>query len=202
MPIFLSNFKLAQIDSRSVPSCLIGLLTYLVGLVQCDEAHPICRNCQKSKRECLGYDPIFKSQPGPPAIQPAPSSAPAMQATSATSSPYPPPPQGYVPASSQAYAPILSTGPSSPASSSEPFDYAAAIDPALDGSGDTQAQLPHTSYDSTAELKERSENANSYSPDLQNHNGEVYHCRPTLGGAPVWPMRGSHTVLTALCSET
>lgn len=25
---------------------------------QCDEAQPACRNCAKSKRECLGYDPI------------------------------------------------------------------------------------------------------------------------------------------------
>ncbi|GJC80559.1 hypothetical protein ColLi_03397 [Colletotrichum liriopes] len=38
----------------------------------CDEAHPTCNNCKKSKRECLGYDPIFKQQPGPSAIQPAP----------------------------------------------------------------------------------------------------------------------------------
>jgi hypothetical protein len=43
-------------------------------------APPTCNNCKKSKRECLGYDPIFKSQPtaqaNPPApvrIQPAPS---------------------------------------------------------------------------------------------------------------------------------
>ncbi|KAI1133165.1 hypothetical protein F5Y10DRAFT_274386 [Nemania abortiva] len=28
----------------------------------CDELHPTCKNCQKSKRECLGYDPIFKNQ--------------------------------------------------------------------------------------------------------------------------------------------
>ncbi|EEP80482.1 predicted protein [Uncinocarpus reesii 1704] len=35
--------------------------------------HPVCRNCEKSKRECLGYDPVFRSQPGPSVIQPAPS---------------------------------------------------------------------------------------------------------------------------------
>ncbi|KAJ8127462.1 hypothetical protein O1611_g6175 [Lasiodiplodia mahajangana] len=29
---------------------------------KCDELHPTCKNCQKSKRECLGYDPIFKNQ--------------------------------------------------------------------------------------------------------------------------------------------
>lgn len=42
-------------------------------LSQCDEGVPTCRNCQKSKRECLGYDPIFKQQPSPANIQPAPS---------------------------------------------------------------------------------------------------------------------------------
>ena len=31
------------------------------GITQCDEAHPSCRNCSKSRRECLGYDPIFKT---------------------------------------------------------------------------------------------------------------------------------------------
>lgn len=39
--------------------------------MQCDEGQPTCRNCQKSKRECLGYDPIFKPQSGPSSIQPA-----------------------------------------------------------------------------------------------------------------------------------
>jgi hypothetical protein len=71
----------------------------------------MCRNCQKSKRECLGYDPIFKQQSGPAQIQPAPNSAPAPHATSApapapSSSNYSqsPVPQGYAPASSAGYA--------------------------------------------------------------------------------------------------
>jgi white-opaque regulator 2 len=29
---------------------------------QCDELHPVCRNCQKSKRNCAGYDPGVKAQ--------------------------------------------------------------------------------------------------------------------------------------------
>lgn len=33
--------------------------------IQCDETHPTCNNCKKSKRECLGYDPIFKQQQSP-----------------------------------------------------------------------------------------------------------------------------------------
>jgi hypothetical protein len=28
---------------------------------QCDELHPVCRNCQKSKRSCAGYDPGVKA---------------------------------------------------------------------------------------------------------------------------------------------
>ncbi|ATY60705.1 C6 finger domain [Cordyceps militaris] len=45
------------------------------GSKKCDEAHPTCNNCKKSKRECLGYDPIFRQQPAaqPGSIQPAPS---------------------------------------------------------------------------------------------------------------------------------
>lgn len=41
--------------------------------IQCDETHPTCNNCKKSKRDCLGYDPIFKQQ-GQTAsnLQPAP----------------------------------------------------------------------------------------------------------------------------------
>ncbi|RDL42292.1 uncharacterized protein BP5553_02271 [Venustampulla echinocandica] len=103
----------------------------------CDEAHPACRNCQKSKRECLGYDPIFKQQPGPTAIQPAPSSAPAQGGSTATANPYGHQPQmmpaGYgVPVSSMNYEPSLSAGVSSPGSASQQFDYSSAIDPALE----------------------------------------------------------------------
>ncbi|KKP01884.1 hypothetical protein THAR02_06003 [Trichoderma harzianum] len=36
------------------------------GPKKCDETHPTCNNCRKSKRECLGYDPIFRQQPGTP----------------------------------------------------------------------------------------------------------------------------------------
>jgi hypothetical protein len=44
---------------------------------QCDEAQPNCRNCAKSKRDCLGYDTFHsKAQPGHPNIKPAPSTSP------------------------------------------------------------------------------------------------------------------------------
>lgn len=100
----------------------------------------MCRNCQKSKRECLGYDPIFKSQSGPPQIQPAPNSAPQPHAPNAPSQPAPstqssysqsPVPQGYAPASAApaGYAPAAST------TGAHPPDNFNAIDPALAQSG-------------------------------------------------------------------
>lgn len=113
-----------------------GCLTCRKRRIKCDEAHPACRNCQKSKRDCLGYDPIFKAQPGPTAIQPAPSASPSMSGTSATAPSYPPP-HGYMPAGSQSYPPPPSAGANSPHSSTEPYnnDYSAAIDPALEAGG-------------------------------------------------------------------
>ncbi|KAL8681156.1 MAG: hypothetical protein Q9186_002688 [Xanthomendoza sp. 1 TL-2023] len=110
-----------------------GCLTCRKRRIKCDEAHPACRNCQKSKRDCLGYDPIFKAQPGPPPIQPAPSAGASMPSTNSSAPPYPPPPQGYISASSQSYTPPnLGTSRSSPNTTSEnQFDYHATIDPAL-----------------------------------------------------------------------
>lgn len=99
----------------------------------------------------MGYDPIFKSQPGPAAIQPAPSAAPSMPSSAATSSPYPPPPLGYIPAvSQQPYAPSLGAGIVSPDSSVEPYDYSAAIDPALQGAP-MPVHHPGLSYDGCAD---------------------------------------------------
>ncbi|KAI2626263.1 hypothetical protein GGS21DRAFT_530787 [Xylaria nigripes] len=46
-----------------------GCLTCRKRRIKCDELHPTCKNCQKSKRECLGYDPIFKNQQQQPQQQ-------------------------------------------------------------------------------------------------------------------------------------
>ncbi|KFA80250.1 hypothetical protein S40288_04535 [Stachybotrys chartarum IBT 40288] len=47
-------------------------LSTLASSPLCDETHPTCNNCKKSKRDCLGYDPIFRpqigSQPSPGAV--------------------------------------------------------------------------------------------------------------------------------------
>lgn len=112
-----------------------GCLTCRKRRIKCDEAHPICRNCQKSKRECLGYDPIFKQQAGPAQIQPAPNSTPVPHSSTPASAPaqsasstysQSPVPQGYAPASSAGYAPASATT----GSSHQPEGFN-AIDPAL-----------------------------------------------------------------------
>ncbi|KAK7206318.1 hypothetical protein BZA70DRAFT_276309 [Myxozyma melibiosi] len=41
-----------------------GCLTCRKRRIKCDERHPMCFNCAKSKRVCLGYDPVFKAQRG------------------------------------------------------------------------------------------------------------------------------------------
>ncbi|TVY68682.1 putative transcriptional regulatory protein [Lachnellula suecica] len=118
-----------------------GCLTCRKRRIKCDEAHPACRNCQKSKRECLGYDPIFKPQPGPANIQPSPSSAPLQPGQLATANPYGNPhliQGGYPPATMANYDPALSAGVSSPGSGSGFYD-ASAIDPALEAAAPSAA---------------------------------------------------------------
>ncbi|KAI5201625.1 hypothetical protein E4T39_05148 [Aureobasidium subglaciale] len=113
-----------------------GCLTCRKRRIKCDEGHPACRNCQKSKRECLGYDPIFKSQTSPQTIQPAPGHFPPPPQQQAQpqqikheSQMAPEPqrysnvPQGYAPAASAGYSPATVMQP--------PVDFGAHIDPAL-----------------------------------------------------------------------
>ncbi|KAI9674745.1 MAG: hypothetical protein M1817_001649 [Caeruleum heppii] len=137
-----------------------GCLTCRKRRIKCDEAHPTCRNCQKSKRDCLGYDPIFKAQPGPAAIQPAPHSASPTGQNS--SGPYAPLLQNYGQSVSGSFAPALSATASSPASSVEPYDYSAAIDPALEAAAPNSMAMPPNAYDGTA----------GFRPDLKRGLGE------------------------------
>jgi hypothetical protein len=92
----------------------------------------------------LGYDPIFKQQPQPAALQPAP---PASQPV-VNSNPYGAQPQllqsGYgLPVSTMGYEQALSAGVSSPGSSTQQFDYASAIDPALEAAAPPPAANPY-----------------------------------------------------------
>ncbi|PKK49871.1 hypothetical protein CI102_5633 [Trichoderma harzianum] len=77
-----------------------GCLTCRKRRIKCDETHPTCNNCRKSKRECLGYDPIFRQQPGTPTSssvqpvsnslsQPEPSGIASVQSGSAVGPPTP-----------------------------------------------------------------------------------------------------------------
>ena len=114
-----------------------GCLTCRKRRIKCDEGHPACRNCQKSKRECLGYDPIFKSQASPQTIQPAPGIFPPppqqqqpqqqqiKHEPQMSSEPqrYSNVPQGYMPAASAGYSPATVMQP--------PVEFGAQIDPAL-----------------------------------------------------------------------
>ncbi|KAK3943246.1 transcriptional regulatory protein moc3 [Diplogelasinospora grovesii] len=127
-----------------------GCLTCRKRRIKCDEAHPTCNNCKKSKRECLGYDPIFKQQQGPAAIQPAPNSQPPAPATlastptlpSSTTRPYQPTvvPSSYPPPL-PSNATFNSQVPTTPQGLRPEggFDYSTAIDPALQGADTTTA---------------------------------------------------------------
>ena len=89
----------------------------------------MCRNCVKSKRECLGYDPVFRAQPAPSVIQPAPNPPPSLVVNPQDPASYSGAPPGYVPAASQPFA--QSVQPESPVSPSEPLEQSPAVDPSL-----------------------------------------------------------------------
>ncbi|TID21723.1 putative c6 finger domain [Venturia nashicola] len=145
-----------------------GCLTCRKRRIKCDEQHPACRNCQKSKRECLGYDPIFKQQSGPQQLQPAPSASPSstsstLAAHSAPPSKYPPAQSSYSPQINSGYAPSPSPHPAHsahpppalhqalPQQQQHSYEYTSAIDPALagaEGAGPPPPPLhpPHDQY--------------------------------------------------------
>ncbi|PGH30229.1 hypothetical protein GX50_06987 [[Emmonsia] crescens] len=121
-----------------------GCLTCRKRRIKCDERHPVCRNCEKSKRDCLGYDPVFRPQPGPSALQPAPSQPSLLVSPQGTPS--------YISAQSHlaggqsfAHPPLPTTSPSSSPSVHQ-FDYGTAIDPALEG-----VASPNTATHNTSE---------------------------------------------------
>ncbi|KAL5614484.1 hypothetical protein BROUX41_004589 [Berkeleyomyces rouxiae] len=57
-PRFLTRNPKKEIKRRTKTGCM----TCRKRRIKCDETHPTCNNCKKSKRDCLGYDPIFKQQ--------------------------------------------------------------------------------------------------------------------------------------------
>ncbi|KAK2732488.1 hypothetical protein FQN57_002621 [Myotisia sp. PD_48] len=108
-----------------------GCLTCRKRRIKCDERHPVCRNCEKSKRDCLGYDPVFRSQPSPSAIQPAPIQQPSLQVAPQNPLPAPSPSSthpGTTSATSISSAPQAAPGLST-AQPRELFDFATAPEP-------------------------------------------------------------------------
>ncbi|KAF2667514.1 hypothetical protein BT63DRAFT_456809 [Microthyrium microscopicum] len=83
-----------------------GCMTCRKRRIKCDEQHPICRNCVKSKRECLGYDPIFKPQSGQQSNQQMQSSV-SPTATTPTSTATASSSAMVIPTPSNAQAPAL-----------------------------------------------------------------------------------------------
>lgn len=64
-----------------------GCLTCRKRRIKCDETHPTCTNCIKSKRTCLGYDPNFRSLTHDDNYRPQYASQQASESRNAGSSP-------------------------------------------------------------------------------------------------------------------
>ncbi|KAL5616547.1 hypothetical protein FOBRF1_005295 [Fusarium oxysporum] len=131
-----------------------GCLTCRKRRIKCDETHPTCNNCKKSKRECLGYDPIFRQQAGGQSssnIQPAPSqrtppTVPSSVPSTVPSSIAPNPALTARPTNSYGSQPSMlpssydssfSNVASPPVKSESTYEYPPAIDPALQGFSST-----------------------------------------------------------------
>ncbi|EZG09546.1 hypothetical protein H106_01430 [Trichophyton rubrum CBS 735.88] len=107
-----------------------GCLTCRKRRIKCDERHPVCRNCEKSKRDCLGYDPVFRSQPGPSSLQPAPTAHPSLQVAPQNPHQATGLNQAYLPNNSTAHSvsPSINTG-SSASPPQEKLDFGTEPEP-------------------------------------------------------------------------
>lgn len=65
-PSSLSHLK-KEVKRRTKTGCL----TCRKRRIKCDERHPTCTNCTKSKRICLGYDPTFRQHHLPAVVAPS-----------------------------------------------------------------------------------------------------------------------------------
>ncbi|GAB7338925.1 hypothetical protein MBLNU457_5605t1 [Dothideomycetes sp. NU457] len=138
-----------------------GCLTCRKRRIKCDESHPTCKNCAKSKRECMGYDPIFKASLPPSSVpaqvlaqqqqqreqqeaqqqqqrdqqqqqqQPQQPRASSISSSSATPVSYAPAMQGYAPAVSAGHAPTPPPAPPVFHSVNSEYRYGAASESSL-----------------------------------------------------------------------
>ncbi|KAK0783262.1 hypothetical protein LTR75_014175 [Friedmanniomyces endolithicus] len=123
-----------------------GCLTCRKRRIKCDEGQPLCRNCAKSKRDCLGYDPIFKPATGPTPIQPAPAVSSSTAPTPNPNATSPVSTTGYHP---QYHYPVLGSGYVPAHEYDGPAEYAIPHDPDS-GSGERhQVAMAHSNYPST-----------------------------------------------------
>ncbi|PGH00481.1 hypothetical protein AJ80_09172 [Polytolypa hystricis UAMH7299] len=123
-----------------------GCLTCRKRRIKCDERHPVCRNCEKSKRDCMGYDPVFRPQPGPSAIQPAPSQQPPYQYTNQINYSYNTHPQNTPTTSTTSFIPPLpTTGSSASPTPLEQYNYGQSIDPILEGVASPKTSVANNS---------------------------------------------------------
>ncbi|KAK8029882.1 hypothetical protein PG993_011173 [Apiospora rasikravindrae] len=171
----------------------------------CDEQHPVCKNCQKSKRDCMGYDPIFKQQQQqqqhPTSIQPAPNSHPVPPSVSVPSNgpPLPPPtapPPVYNPA-------VMSASPANTISSNstakdgimrtEGIDLASAptLDPSLDMATTSGTTIPGM-HSMTANMDQRS--MSSVTPHLRGGGPALVSMHQSASQSPPLPQQQPHLV--------
>ncbi|KAK0252378.1 hypothetical protein LTS09_012496 [Friedmanniomyces endolithicus] len=123
-----------------------GCLTCRKRRIKCDEGQPLCRNCAKSKRDCLGYDPIFTPASGPTPIQPAPAASSSSAPTPNPNATSPVSTTGYHP---QYHYPVLGGGYLPAHDYDGPVEYAVSHDPDS-GSGERpQVAMAHSVYPST-----------------------------------------------------
>ncbi|PNS19850.1 Multidrug resistance regulator 1 [Sphaceloma murrayae] len=131
-----------------------GCLTCRKRRIKCDEGHPSCRNCQKSKRECLGYDPIFKSQ-GPETNHTGPllQSLPSMQAVgppqpNGSTPTYPSGPPAYAP-HAPIPAPSYGAPRAPPVQEVDASSHDTALDPALTSASTNVQPITHPTSPNT-----------------------------------------------------
>ncbi|KAG7108592.1 putative transcriptional regulatory protein C15D4.02 like [Verticillium longisporum] len=158
-----------------------GCLTCRKRRIKCDEAQPTCNNCKKSKRDCAGYDPIFKQQPGPSNIQPALNSH-HQSPPSVLPSSYGPPPSASTHFDSALNSPA----------SAKADGYGTAIDPALQN-------LPMLA--STPNFASGQQSATGGNLTLRAKKMKIEQILDLLGPAPSPPSEGDGQVTPEVAKE-
>ncbi|TLD04833.1 uncharacterized protein PgNI_09608 [Pyricularia grisea] len=179
---------------------------------KCDETHPTCNNCKKSKRECAGYDPLFTNvttPPGPSTIQPAslppqattgtgpvPGSAPGSITGTAPStgspslSPYshhlpaPVVPSNYAPAPTPAQGHHYDPNPSSASSASAPVALSSSN--SIDYSGGIDPALDTGTASSAIHHHHQHSHNNHHQHNSNTNPNNMNHSEHYRAGSPAF----------------